>query len=85
MKGQRALLMALAATLLLAGVVVAQGSARYEIPWDTVASGGEEMASANWAMVSRAGQRLVGGSASGNHGLEAAFWVALLAKQVPSM
>jgi hypothetical protein len=69
--------MALAVIVFLAGVVVAQGSANYEIPWDTVASGGEEMASTNWVLVGTAGQALVGGSTSSSHELEAGFWYGM--------
>jgi hypothetical protein len=54
---------------------LAHGAATgYQIPWDAYASGGEQMASANYGINGMAGQAIVGGTSSEDGKIGAGFW-----------
>ena len=64
--------------LLGVGIGVAQSthksSTNYSVPWDVNAAGGSEMASANYAINSTAGQTVIGPGSSGNYKIGAGYW-----------
>lgn len=69
---------ALVVVLVLTGVALADTVAgSYEVPWDAYSSGGEQMASESYVMVSTAGQELVGDTTSDGYQLAAGFWLAI--------
>jgi hypothetical protein len=77
MRKFKILVIAAVAVLIFAGVALAGVSAGiYEIPWDAYSSGGEQMASANYKMISTAGQELVGGTSSDSYQVGAGFWTS---------
>jgi hypothetical protein len=75
MRKFKVLVIASVAVLILAGVALAGASAGiYEVPWDAYSSGGEQMESANYKMISTAGQEMVGGTSSDAYQIGAGFW-----------
>ena len=71
----KVLVIALVAVLILASVALAGIAAGiYEVGWDAYSSGGEEMESANFKIISTAGQEMVGGTSSDAYQIGAGFW-----------
>jgi hypothetical protein len=64
-----------------AGIVFAQpsegSSPNYSIPWDVVSGGGNEMASANFAIKSTTGQTTIGPGSSSSYSIGAGYWTGL--------
>lgn len=55
-----------------------QGSStNYSIPWDAISGGGNEMASANYAIKSTTGQTTIGAGSSSNYSIRAGYWYGL--------
>jgi hypothetical protein len=63
------------------GIVLAESqwgsSANYAIPWDVVSGGGNDMASANYAIKSTSGQTAIGPGSSSNFTIGAGYWHGL--------
>jgi hypothetical protein len=73
-KARRTVALALLAGLLLAGPVLAQVSANYDLSWHVIAGGGGRMESAGHTMWGTLGQPASGPLASTDHTLCAGFW-----------
>lgn len=61
-----------------AGIVLARhphsSSANYAIPWDVIAGGGNEMASANFAIKGTTGQTSIGSGSSPTYNVGVGYW-----------
>lgn len=69
--------------LFLGGAVLAEGLAgNSNVPWHAFASGGAEMTSDRFTMISTAGQELVGGTSSEGYQLGAGFWTVMDAEHI---
>lgn len=71
---RRSLWLGLLGVLLAAMPILAGSSATYTVPWETVARGGNEMASTNYRIQSTTGQSIIGPSAGSNYALGAGYW-----------
>ena len=73
---KRTLLIGLAGliALFLAGAVLAQTSASYDLSWYTMSGGGGRAASASFAMNSTVGQAAVGISDSPSYRMSSGYW-----------
>jgi len=82
MKTRTTLWLLLVAAILLAGT--ARGGppelAEYDIPWDAVTSGGEQLSSEHYVMHSSAGQTLADWSDSSGYHVETGFWAGVTAE-----
>ena len=54
-----------------------QGSPNFSLPWDVNGKGGNEMASANYAIKSTTGQNVIGPGTSTNFGIGAGYWTGI--------
>jgi len=72
-----ATMLALLCLALVAGVALAGSSPNYAIDWDVIAGGGNEMASAHYAIKSTTGQTAIGPAASAQYGLGAGYWYGI--------
>ena len=68
------LVFVIVALVLITGITVAKSSLNFEIPWDVVASGGNEMGSSHYSIVSTLGQTSIGSMSSPNYDLGAGYW-----------
>lgn len=59
---------------LVAGAALAGSSPNYAIDWDVSARGGNEMASASYAIKSTTGQTAIGPAVSTNYEMGAGYW-----------
>lgn len=73
---------AIVASLLLGGMVLAQSSANFSLWWHVIAGGGDQSASAGYAVSSSIGQPAIGALSSASHRLGAGYWYGISA--VPS-
>ncbi len=63
-------------TITLIGLLTVSASAQnYSVDWYVIASGGGEMASANYGVNGTIGQPFTGSSSSANYTIESGFWV----------
>ena len=68
------LLIILLCGLLLAGTVLAMGSANFAIDWDVIGGGGGRSTSANFALNGTVGQAVTGYTSSANFALCSGYW-----------
>lgn len=71
---RRSLWLSLLGVLLAAMPILAGSSATFTVPWETVARGGNEMASTNYRIQSTAGQSIIGPTAGTNYAVGAGYW-----------
>lgn len=77
MRCRAVVLCALALSLIagiVAGGVVAQGSAHYQMPWSAMGAGGGTSSSTHYTLVGTIGQGVTGAGASTHYKLGAGFW-----------
>jgi hypothetical protein len=70
-----ALLLALAALLILAGVVLAQSGGDYDLTWSTIDGGGGTSEGGDYSLSGTAGQYDAGNLLGGSYTLDGGFWV----------
>ena len=67
-------LLGIACLALMAGPAQADTRPRFRIPWDVIGTGGDEMASTNYAIKGTIGQAAAGRARSPNYGLQIGYW-----------
>lgn len=75
-------LVVLAAALLVGGAALhaAPAVTSYDIPWDAMTGGTEQMGSEHYTMYSTAGQAAVESSAEGGYQMDVGFWYGIPAE-----
>jgi hypothetical protein len=77
-KARRTVALALLAGLILAGPVLAQVSAHYDLSWHVIAGGGGRTESANHILEGTVGQAVTGSTlGAGTHSLCSGYWCGL--------